>query len=487
MATSTARHHGCRFASLSFVSLAAFSLMPANAAPLTLEDVIAAAQRGGPLLQHEDEKVNRALGQLQEAQGAFAWTVSAQTGWEVLYVPKARAGVLTDDLETTGALHTTVGATRLFRNGISVQPGVSVYSNTDVSRAQSFGLTQPRPSLNLDIPLIRGYGSTSPAAVAENVAKSNLQGARLERNFAVQQNVTNAVQIFWRCLAARRQVEILEGDARASNAYVQGLRQQAQGGQIEPTVLDRIIAKQAVLQVSLSTAYGADQICQRELITLVGVSPDGTLPEPTGDFPVMDLPGAQPINEGGLAGMALERREDLKGLGEAETAASVAVEGAQDATRPRVDLYFDPTRVMVRVSKPLGADAAQGQLAQAHANETDARINREQLQAAIRVDVATGVRNLETALMNWNALHQSEDLLTGVVADAQKRLQAGLIRPEEYRDMQDELAQVQRQVIDASLQYASSLASLRLATGTAGGEGASPSDLAALYRSPPQP
>jgi outer membrane protein TolC len=483
-----ARRPGCRVAPVSAVIAGALSWTAAHAAPVSLEDVIAAAQHDGPLLQHENEKVNRALGQLQQAQGAFEWTVSAQTGWEILYVPKAKDGVLTDDLETTGALHTTVGASRLFRNGISIQPGVSVYSNTGVSAAQSFGLTQPRPALNLDIPLIRGFGSASPAAVAEEVAKSTLQGARLERNFVAQQNVTNAVQVFWHCLAARRQVEILESDARSSNAYVQGLRQQAQGGQIEPTVLDRIIAKQAILQVSLSTAYGADQICQRDLVTIVGLSPDGSLPVPSGDLPIIDTATNGQMNEGALADAALERRQDLKGLGEAETAAAIAVEGAQDTTRPRVDLYFDPTRVMVRVSKPLGGDdAAQGQLAQAQANQSDARINREQLQAAIRVDVATASRNLETAQMNWNALHQSEDLLTGVVADAQKRLQAGLIRPEEYRDMQDELAQVQRQVIDARLQYASSLAALRLATGTAGGEGASPSELAALFRSPPQP
>jgi outer membrane protein TolC len=460
-----------------------------KARAVTLEDVVAAAQKGGPLLDLQNDKIDRALGALQQAQGAFQWTVSAQTGWELLYVPKTSNGVLTSQLETADALHTTVGATRLFRNGISVEPGVSVYTNTVVNQAQSFGLTHPRPALNLDIPLLRGLGSDSPAAVAETVAKSNLEGAQLARDYVAQQTVQNAVQTFWRCLAARRQVEILEGQAKASNDYIAMLRQQAQGGQIEPTVLDRVIARQAILQVSLSTAYGADQICERDLVTIVGLSADGSLPEPTGDFP---SPAAQSaelsmLSDAALVGLALDRRQDLKGLGEAESAAAVAVEGAQDTARPRLDVYLDPTRVMLRVSKALGEDAARGQIAQAQANQRDARINREQLQNTIRLDIATALANLKTALTNWTALHQSEDLLTGVVADAQKRLQAGLITDEAYREMQDELAQVQRQAIDASLQYASSLASLRLATGTAGAQGASPSELAALFRSLPRP
>jgi len=297
------------------------------------------------------------------------------------------------------------------------------------------------------------------------------------------------VQTFWRCLAARQQVEILEGQAKASNDYVAMLRQQAQGGQIEPTVLDRVIARQAILQVSLSTAYGADQICQRDLVTIVGLSPDGSLPQPAGDFPAIDAESGQVamLSDAALVELALDQRQDLKGLGEAESAASVAAEGAQDATKPRLDVYLDPTRVMLRVSKPLGDDVAHGQIAQAEANQKDARVNREQLQTAIRVDVATALANLRTARMNWTALHNSEELLQGVVADAQKRLQAGLITADAYRDMQDELAQVQRQAIDASLQYASSLASLRLATGTAGAEGVSPKELAALFRSPPSP
>ena len=72
------------------------------------------------------------------------------------------------------------------------------------------------------------------------------------------------------------------------------------------------------------------------------------------------------------------------------------------------------------------------------------------------------------------------------MADAQTRAQAGVITQQQYRDSQNDLAQVRRQVIDAKLQYASSLAVLRLVTGAVeAGDGAKAETLAALFRSLP--
>jgi outer membrane protein TolC len=154
--------------------------------------------------------------------------------------------------------------------------------------------------------------------------------------------------------------------------------------------------------------------------------------------------------------------------------------------RPQVDILIDPQRVMLRYSRSLGANASQGALSAAVAAEGEARINLGQLQNQIRSDIVAQVRNVREALQNWVALTESAALLENVVADAQTRAQAGIISQQQYRDSQNDLAQVRRQVIDAKLQYASSLAALRLATGTVeADDGARAETLAALFRSLP--
>src|SRR5262249_9319330 len=123
-----------------------------------LEDVVASAlTRMNPMVQRDNERVNRAAGQLQQASGAFDWNATAQSGWEELFVPKERNGFLTKDVDEKQSWHTIVGLSRRLRDGITIQPGISFYS-TSATEGQTFGLTRPKPALNLTVPLFRGFG-----------------------------------------------------------------------------------------------------------------------------------------------------------------------------------------------------------------------------------------------------------------------------------------------------------------------------------------
>ena len=155
-----------------FWSLAASLFVFSNAAaqPVSLEDVVRAVVTDSPLIGLENERVRRAQGELQLAQGPLDWTATAEGGWQRLYVVEARDGFLTDNLQDIDAWRSSLGVSRQFRNGITIQPGVSFYIDADVNAAQSLGLTQTLPSLNLTIPLLRGYGADSPVATAERAA-----------------------------------------------------------------------------------------------------------------------------------------------------------------------------------------------------------------------------------------------------------------------------------------------------------------------------
>ena len=183
---------------------------------------------------------------------------------------------------------------------------------------------------------------------------------------------------------------------------------------------------------------------------------------------------------------ALANRHDLMALMRYDAAENEHVRGAQNGLKPKVEIYVDPTKVLLRYSRSIGRDTEQGQISAAVAAQNEARLNLEQARLQVRGDIVGQMRGLKEAMTDWMALTQSAALLENVVSDAQRRAEAGVITRQDYRASQNELAQVRRQVIDAKLQYAASLAGLRLATGTIeAGDGGSAASAAAAFRSLP--
>jgi outer membrane protein TolC len=436
-----------------------------SAQPVTLEDVVRAVMTESPAVRLEDERVRRAEGQLQQAQGAFDWNATAESGWERLYVAESQNGFLVNELQEVDAWRTTIGIGRQFRNGISVQPGISFYSRTDASAAQTQGLTKPLPAINLSIPLMRGLGEDSMAATTERAAQLGVDASMHGRTFGTQQALTNAVITFWRCLALHDQLEIAEADQQSADAYVDTLEAFVANGQSEPAALDRARASQAVQRVTLSGARGADEACRRSLDVAMGGAGSGDPPVPVGDFPQMEGVSALHLNAANLSDNALTRRADVRALSLQSAAQAERVRGAEDGMQPQLNVLVDTRRVLLRLSQSLGRSAQQGQLSEARAGEGEARINLHQLENQVRLDIADRLRSVNDALANWTALSSSADAMARVADDTGRRFDAGIATREEYRTVEEEAAAVRRQLIEIQYQYASSLGGLRLASG----------------------
>lgn len=447
--------------------LAACLSVAANAAaqPVQLEDVVRAVVTDSPLIGLENERVRRAQGELQLAQGPLDWTATAEGGWQRLFVVEARDGFLTDNLQGIDAWRSSLGVSRQFRNGISIQPGVSFYIDSDVNAAQSLGLTQTLPSLNLSIPLLRGYGADSPLATAERAARLGVQASQSGREYGTQRAVSSAVLIFWRCLALHRQFEVAENDRREAEEFVQAIRGFVEQGQGEPLALDRAVAGLAVQNVTVARSSAIDESCRRELDVAMNGDGLGELPAPIGEFPAMDEGAATRLNGTFLAETALMRRQDIRALSLQSAAHSERVRGAQDGMQPQLNVLVDPRGVLLRLSQSLGRNAQQGQLSSALASEGEARINLRQLENQVRLEITENVRGIHDAIGNWQALSESAAAMKLVADDAERRYNAGIITRQEFRDIQGEYALVQNQLIETQFQYASNLVALRLALG----------------------
>ena len=439
---------------------------------MSLEDAIRLTLRSSnDAIRIEDEKVNSAAAKLREASGAFDWSVSGEGGYETLYVPHIaqgllpNRGVLTDQTDILGTGYVSGGIGREFRNGISVRPGMTAYPSSQASVAQTLGQTQFRPSLGIEIPLSRGLGETSADAV-ERSAQETLRGTGFARDFAIASLVNDVAQIYWRCVASDQIAQNTREADRRATAYENSLQQMAGRGLIEPTVAQRASAIAVSRRLSVEQADDAAENCRRDLAAATADAPGmataaGDLPRMEGMGPVLDR-----LNEDALETLALENRADAKAARQTVAAAEAKLDGARDGLSPSLNLNLEPDRAIVRYSQSIQNNSAEGQLAEASADTSQARISLNRLEAQIRQQVSFSLRALRRAYSDWAMLDDAARQMDVVVIDANGRARLGVTDQSDFVSAQNQRANIRNQLVNARLQFASSLATLRLVTGT---------------------
>jgi outer membrane protein TolC len=453
-----------------------------------LDDVIASALGNNLALKREEVKVRAAAGEVREAAGAFDWTPTVETGWERLYVPLGVNGILTTRTDTVDAWKTTTAIGRTFRNGIEIQPGVTFYKNVGgVSSGQSLGQTTSLPSLHLKIPLLQGLGE-DVAGAEEQATQKGLKGSQLHHEFVMQQVVHDTVQAFWKCRGVIEQQQIAEDASRNAANYVGWLRLMTSRGQVEPIMEQTAEADQTSRQIRLGRGAEAIEACRRELLIVSGGAEDSP-PTPVGELPEPDKigPSIAHLNQDAMINQALAQRLDLRALERLVEAQSVRLHAAEDGTLPKVDLFVDTNKVFLRYSQDLAGNIAQGRISKAKAAENQAQLNVTELRRGIRQDVVGTVSALRLAWLNWKTLSDNQIKLEASLAIRDKQAKAGLIGRDQVLAAQDVLTQIRHERLEARLQVASAIATLRLAVGMIEVEGRSPHAIATDFFVLPSP
>lgn len=442
----------------------------------------------------QDEKVKTAATHVQEAAGTFDWTAQAQGGWQELYVPRTiyspvipGKGILSNNTDILSAYYYSLSIGREFRNGIQVSPGVTAYPSTSgASTAQTFGLTALRPSLGLRIPLLQGLGEEA-ADAAELAAKSTLVGTRFDRDYAIAHTVHDMIQTYWRCLAADEIVKISEQSLRDGQEYSDSLKQQAQRGLIEPSVAQTYIAANATRQIALDQNEDAVRSCRRDLAVSTRGEAVGTLPAPVGTLPAMTAVDAAVagLSDTALNDLALNNRSDLKAAREYISAALAARRGAEDTKSPVLTLQIDPTRAIVVYSQSLENNTAEGHATEALSAQRQSEVALHQLETQVQVDITDCVRNLHSALTEWQDGIKAEKLTQAAVESDEKRARFGIIDRKILLQTKDQLTQIRTAVVNAELLFASNMAMLRLVTGTVHPQEETPTTTLALFTTLP--
>ncbi|HEX3431026.1 MAG TPA: hypothetical protein VHT03_09075 [Rhizomicrobium sp.] len=448
----------------------------AQSAPtVTLQDSIQAVlRRDNDSIRLQDEKIKTAASHVQQAAGQFDWGVQAQTGWQLLYVPRVLNGVvpgkgiLSNNTDLLNAYYYSLNIGREFRNGIQIAPGVTAYPETSgASTAQTFGLTALRPSLGLRIPLIQGLGEEA-ADSAELAAKATLTGTRFDRDFAIAHMAHDVVQIYWRCLAADRVARISADALHNGEEYAASMKEQAGRGLVEKSVAEAADAADATRKVTLQLNVDAGLSCDRDLAIATTGEALGVVPAPAGSLP--DVEGAEPILAGlsdkALDEIALNNRSDLKAAREYISAALASRKGAEDTTSPNLTLQVDPTHAMILYSQSLENNTAEGHAAEALSTERQAEIALHQLETQIQIDITGALRNLKGAVLEWQTAKAATRQTEAAVANEAKQARFGVLGRKDLLSTEDQLTQIESELVNAELLFAASMSTLRLVTGT---------------------
>jgi outer membrane protein TolC len=466
---------------------------PSPAAGLSLEDAIKGTLRGDNInINVQDEKVTSAEAAEKQARGQFDWTVHSEGGWQRLYYPRAvygvapNLGVLTNSTQIGSAYYTTTGVGREFRNGIQINPGVTAYPGAGATAAQTLGLTQLRPSLGLKIPLIHGLSEEAYDAT-EKAAKETLRGTRFDREYAIQHLVHDTVQTFWRCVASDELAEVAAESERFAAKDSANLTQLAKHGAIEPTVAQRATAISADKHVLARQTADSAQMCRRDLGLATTGSVGGVLPQAAGDLLNVDSYGPQldSLTESAMLDLALNNRPDLKAAQRYLAAATEAHAGAEDNTSATLDVHVDYNTAFLSYTQSIENNASEGAAASAASAERQALLTFRQLQTQAQVDIADTLRNLRQAYSDSIAVDKAEHQMEAALADSEKMTKFGTSDHKDLLLAHDQLTDLQNQLVTARLLFASSLATLRLVTGTIDPDDESPARIADEFRTLP--
>jgi outer membrane protein TolC len=457
---------------------------------LQLDAVIRAALDNGQEVKHADIKLKLAEARLREAKGAFDWRTTARAGWKQLYFPKAEIihgySVLTNNVETTSNVQIEMGVSHLFRNGIRIEPGISYFPVLNASRAQTFGAVRPMPFVNLQIPLLHAFDEDNTAAANERAALKEETGSIYDRTAAQQQAVFNAVQTYWRCVAAQEMTSILEAEQASSEIYFRTLRAQQKSGQIDMATVEMASAKEIHRNSELLQARENAAQCSMYLSLLIGSKTAPELPTMSDAFPQMqDLaPVARQLRDNTLNEVAQKHRPDIAADEQDISAADDRVASAKAGQDPKVNLLVNPDGAFVSVSMSIEGNSADGAKEAAEAEAAEARLTLTELHQQIGREVTSAVVALRDSLSTLATLRASNRMMSQIVEESRRAERAGGLDAKDVHAREEEQVDLKLELVQASLDCAVDLAKLRLVTGTVATQGSSAaSDDTALFKS----
>ncbi len=384
---------------------------------------------------------------------------------------------------------------KAFRSGVHLEPFFDgTYNSTDFrgkAHQVEFGgkgltdLYNFRAGVNVLLPLARGRGAAAFAA-PERAAGIEHEGSLLALEHRRAASVLATVRAYWSLRAAQETAEISQQSLAFQQQLVSLIQVLVNAGDLAGVELARAQAAEARARADLDDASRRLRDARVGLAIAMGVGAgpdDSALPRARDPFPASPATAAAP----GLVDEALGLRQDLGAATRFEEAGQVLARGAQLDLRPLFDLnvstwytaleegvaskaldrWVGPSAsISAHFEKPLGNNAAEGQLAQREAEARQRSIDQADLARQIQLRVLQSSSTLQQSVTQVEQARAAVGFYQTTIDAEMARLRAGDATVLDTIVTQQQQIGARLGLVAAELELAQRIIDLRFQTGT---------------------
>lgn len=446
---------------------------------ISLADAIRSALERNPQIRIQASQVAINKGLVQQANGAFDYTISAML--EGTYGKADRQESVTYQ----------AGVAKLLRNGITVGP----LAEAEQELSGDVAYTQTIVGLSLTIPLLQGLG-TDVVTAAERSALVQLEAEEHELRFVTATQLLAVIQAYWALEAAEEQLAI---DVQVENRYRElvSMTEDLVKGAIQPAA--QITQARASLEQAVATRIAGEQAltqAAQNLAVLIGLPNDqvAEAPRAAQKLPVRSTaPTFDRTTIQRLIALALERRDDLRAAEKQVESNRILLVAAQNQLLPKLDLQIAgglggltenegrtarqlipgeaevnglAAQATITFAFPIENNLAKGQVAVQQAAVEQSADSRTLLASQISTGVVDAAKGLARAYSELAKLDEAFSLFEQSVSDQRELFKLGMASIVDVTTTEQSLASAQSQRLAAQLNYANAIVQLRYATGT---------------------
>jgi outer membrane protein TolC len=439
-----------------------------------------------PNIAIEEARRQGSRGALEAASGQFDTIVSS-----ALTQTDTTTPLTGSSSEESRTLSNSVGVTRQFRSGLTIEPQLDLLRTAGGS---SGVLDEGTFTFRIRQPLLRGRGRAAVAA-EELAAEREVAASGFDVRQTVSRRVLTVASQYWTTGAAERNLAVLRASEESSRELLEKTRKLIEADQVPSADLVQL---EANLVFSESARIGGErQLFQarQDLGREIGLDPDeiGRLPLPSDPFPSVRPEEVPPPAAAGLfVDEALARRDDLRAARERREEIEIQRRAAENALKPQLDLilapgysgldggsdigsFFSPlyrnvpgasTSVGLSLAWPLANHRAQGQLVQIEAVLRQSALTVDLLAKGIGADVPAALDAVARNTEQLDRARSAVRLFERTVVNEEKKLRAGSSTLLDVISQRDRLTSARQAEVSSELALALSLLDLRFITGT---------------------
>ena len=406
----------------------------------------------------------------------------------------SQVGIPNDNDQIADLTTVTASAGKLFRNGVSIAPVLSL--NRNANNSVNPVLNTSQLGFVVTVPLLRGLGRSAVDA-PEMAAATEVNASLLDLNQLMAQLLANTVSSYWNLVASRKMLAIAADAERRGETYVDNVKALIHADHVPRSDLNDVAANLADRSANRIAAEQQVVIARQQLAIDMGASAYDLLSvfDPTDDFPTSEnqpLPADTPQSLQSCLDEALRRRADFLAAKRRIDKARILRVSAKNALLPQLNLNFGTGYSRLdegpavghlfasTVSGVGGVDAsvgvsysfapsnssARGQLMQADAFAQQNELQAAQVARNISTSVVTALEGVRNAILRVKKARESVDYFRLSLDGQRERYRLGISPVVDVLTVEDRLTNALGSQIQAQLSYAVALIQFRLATGT---------------------